>query len=316
LAPTLKSYVHQRSVELPALATETVENLKREDASGSSKRLRIGTARDFPEPVEVNAQTASASSWTVLPDGERIWTIKITSQGAIGLRVHIEKMHLDPRARLIVYNPTNAAVTATLVPGEMPGTDSGVWTPTIFGQEAVLECQLPVGVEPEAIAFSVTGVSHLYRSLKTANPPQAGSCEEDISCFPEWKPVGEGVASIDFVEKGTTYLCTGCLLNDADEATFINYFLTAHHCVNSKSVAATLEALWFYEDEDCNNPGSLNNGILISGGADLLATSSGSDFTLLRLREDPPDGVVYEGWTTRLLLDGENITGIHHPMGV
>src|ERR1041385_7185843 len=242
LAPTMKSYVHQRSVVLSALASDTLEDLTRQDASVTSKRLRIGIPRDFPSAVDVNAQAVPANSWTVLPDGERIWAIKIASPGAIGLRVHVENIRLDSRARLIVYNPANAPATATLIPGEMPGTDTGVWTPTIFGEQVVLECQLPAGVEPEAAAFSVTGTSHLYRTLKSASPPQAGSCEEDISCFPEWKPVGEGVASIDFVEKGTTYLCSGCLLNDADDATFANYFLTAHHCLNSKSVAATLEA--------------------------------------------------------------------------
>jgi hypothetical protein len=315
LAPGLKSHVHQREVELSALAAAALGDLKREDAAAIAKRLRIGIARDFSHVVEVNAQTAPSSSWTVLPDGSRIWTIHIISRGAIGLRVHLENVSLNSRARLIIYNPSNAPVTATLVPRPIPGGDPDVWTPTVFGEEVVLECQLPSGVEPSATAFSITGISHLYRSMKTAFQPDAGPCEEDISCFPEWKPVGEGIASIDFVEKGTTYLCTGCLLNDADDATFVNYFLTAHHCVNSKTVAATLEALWFYEDENCNDPASLNNGILTSGGADLLATSSSSDFALLRLRQEPPDNVMYEGWTTRLLSGGENVTTIHHPQG-
>ena len=116
LAPALKSHVHQREVELSALAAATLGDLKREDAAAIVKRLRIGIARDFSQVVEVNAQTVPSSSWTVLPDGSRIWTIHIISRGAIGLRVHLENVSLNSRARLIIYNPSNAPVTATLVP--------------------------------------------------------------------------------------------------------------------------------------------------------------------------------------------------------
>lgn len=54
------------------------------------------------------------------------------------------------------------------------------------------------------------------------------------------------------------------------------------------------------------------------GGADFLVSSSappGSDFTLLRLRNQPPDGLTYLGWTTAPPALGTSIACIHHPSG-
>jgi len=315
LVPTLKSHVHQRTVELLALSSDTLQQLRQQSAAETGKRLRIGIARDFSDAIVVNAQTAPSNSWTLLPDGSRIWTIQVTSHGALGLRVHVENLKLDPSASLIVYNPNSPAATAAKVPTDTADDDSGVWAPTVFGEDVVIECQLPAGVDPASTAFSVTGVSHRYRGNRSPSLAQAGACEHDVVCQPDWFDTGQGIASIDFVDKGATYLCTGCLLNDSDPETFVNYFLTAHHCVGNKKIAATVEALWFYQATICDNPSSIDNGTLISGGADLLATSATSDFAFLRLRAEPPNGVTYEGWTTSQLSSGDSITGIHHPEG-
>jgi hypothetical protein len=316
LAPTFKSHVHQRTVELPALSPATVQDLKRQDVSEAYKRLRIGVARDFSEPVLVNAQTVSAAAWAILPDGSRIWTLQITSRGAIGLRVHVESQTLDDGASLIVYDPSNPETTAAPVPAETPGTDDGVWAETIFAENVVIECQLPPGVATSAASFSVTEVSHRYRGLKSPGLAAGGPCEHDVVCAADWLDVAAGVASIDFIQGGQMFVCTGCLLNDADPETFANYFLTARHCVPNKTVAATLEARWFYQRTGCDDFSAIDSRVTTtSGGADLLATGGSSDFAFLRLRQNPPDGAVFEGWSTAVPGFRENVTTIHHPEG-
>ena len=42
----------------------------------------------------------------------------------------------------------------------------------------------------------------------------AGSCENDVTCFPEWGDVSHAVSGIDFVDSGGSFFCSGQLLND------------------------------------------------------------------------------------------------------
>ena len=140
-------------------------------------------------------------------------------------------------------------------------------------------------------------------------------CENDVACQPDWANEATGVAMIEFVEGQFSYQCTGALLNDSDPATFINYFLTAHHCIGSQSAASTIDFSWFYQNDTCGGGTLSGQYTTTSGGADLLATSATSDFAFLRLRRDPPDGVFYLGWSTATPTFAETLTGIHHPQG-
>ena len=88
-------------------------------------------------------------------------------------------------------------------------------------------------------------------------------------------------------EDGYTAACTGTLLEDGAGGSVIPYFLTAHHCIETQSVARTLVTYWDFERAECegDNPTTLTQ---LTGGADLLATHSESDSSLLRLRRPPP----------------------------
>jgi hypothetical protein len=316
LATSSKSHVHQGRVELPALSAAETEAIKKQDISQDTKRLRIGVARQLSAPLAVNAQNIPTNLWTTLPDGTRICTIHITSHGAQALRVHLEQMQVPTGARFVAYNPNSPDATVTAVPLESADVESGIWTPTVFGEDAVIECQLPPSSDAASVSFSITEISHRYRGPKATASDTPELCEIDVVCHPEWRDAAAGVAVIDFIEKGNEFVCTGCLLNDSDPETVENYFLTAHHCINSKTVAATAETIWGLQATACGDPNSVDPGTTITGGADLLATSSGSDFALLRLREDPPGGVTYEGWTTALYSPGDDVVGIHQPAGL
>jgi hypothetical protein len=143
----------------------------------------------------------------------------------------------------------------------------------------------------------------------------AGPCELDVTCYPDWANEASGVASISFVDAGNTYLCSGCLLAESDGNTSGNYFLTAHHCIGSQTVASTLELFWFYQSSVCNGPPPDISTVPQTHGGDLLATASPSDFTFLRLRQEPPSGTEHLAWSTAPPPNGGILTGIHHPMG-
>jgi hypothetical protein len=306
---------------LPPLGSVDHEEIKRlttAAASASAKgRLLIGLARDFTQEVAVNSSATNPQDWTVLTDGSRIWRTEVSSANAMGLRVHLQGLSLPAGAQLVAYSPeqpmAGTAITAASLNGEQE-----VWTETILGDKVVVECQLQPGVDPAKVLFSVTGVSHLFQ-LPGVAPDMAvvpnTPCENDVTCYPAWATVASGVARMGFVENGNSYVCTGCLLNTVP-TTYTPYFLTANHCILSQTVASTLELWWFYQTSSCNGtPPLLNQVPHTSGGADFLATFGPNDFTFLRLRQSPPAGAQYLGWSAGAPSVGTAASIVHHPGG-
>src|SRR5262249_35305650 len=226
----LPSAPHQRIIALPPLPAQLSDNLQAEDAAPSlTRRMRVGLGRQLDEPVIVNRTNSPAFTWTVLPNGWRAWSLEVTSEGALGLRLGLESVNLPQGARLLVYDPSNPNAAATPITSATISGQKQIWTETVFNQTAVLECQVPPQVDPSTISFSVTALSHMYRS--PVYQPKSTGCEPAVACFPAWMDDAEGVAEILFVDNGAGFICTGCLLNDTVPSTTINYFLTANHCV-------------------------------------------------------------------------------------
>jgi hypothetical protein len=103
------------------------------------------------------------------------------------------------------------------------------------------------------------------------------------------------------------------LLNDTAQD-YCPYFLTANHCVGTQAAAQTVETIWFYQTTLCGG-NTLRNWVWSPIGADLLRTQAANDFSLLRLRHDPPAGAVFAGWTSAAQSTGTYVFGLHHPGG-
>jgi Trypsin-like peptidase domain len=318
--PRLGSITHQEHVALPPLSATQLRELKKPDATSEKGRYQIGVGRVFNQPVVVNSNTAPVGAWTVLPNGWHVWFIDVTSAGALGLRVHLESLHLPDGVRVVVYDPTNPPPEVTPITAQSLAGEQEFWTESVLSDRVVIECQVPPGVDPATVSFRVTGLCHFFRPLfpKGGGEKAAEGCENDVTCYPAWASEASGVARIFFISGGNGYLCTGCLLNTVP-TTFIDYFLTANHCVGDQATASTLEAWWFYQTSACNGtPPTLASAVHTTGGADLLATqtrAAGNDFSFMRLRTPAPGGTLYAGWNTASPAGADTLTTIHHPAG-
>ncbi len=146
------------------------------------------------------------------------------------------------------------------------------------------------------------------------NEKAAGSCENDVTCHPEWADVARAVSLITFVEDGGSFLCSGQLLND-NAQDFTPYFLTANHCISTPGGASSTEFFWLYQSSACNgNPPDVDT-VPSSSGATLVSTSPSSDYTLMLVDGALPDGLFWAGWTGKTVPDGTDSTAIHHPAG-
>ncbi len=319
--PSPKARLHglrpARHVGLPApdLASVREEDEKVAGKADGKAPRRIGIKRP------IGTLAPASTEWTLLPDGTRVWSARLGSDGALGIRLHFTGVRLPKDSYFIVYEAGNPdRVEGPFDAAYLGGRDS-FWSSTVFASEVVVEAVVPVE-EPDA-AFEIGELTHNYRSPGEDQAKNAGSCEINFACeFTEWGTTGNAVSGIGAVSAAGSLFCTGCLLNDENPAAGTDYYLTANHCISGQSEADTLEFYWLYQTATCTsaepNPATVPR---TRGGADILsrrARGSGTDqndHSFLRLRGTVPSGVTYAGWTIDSPAAGEDITCIHHPDG-
>jgi hypothetical protein len=293
--------------------------------------LQIGFSREVPM-LRTTAQTSALLSWMSIPGGQ-IAAISLTSPGALGLRLGllVDQLPLTALLRFYaqgseqVFEVSGQEIRETLARNRAAGDTSDeartYWSPVIDGQEITMEIDLPAGVSPDTVMFSIPRVSHLLSSPLETSALQkqigaAGSCNLDSMCYTStWELESLATAKMTFTEGGSSYLCTGTLISDNDASTDIPYFLTANHCLSTQTVASTLQTYWFYRASSCNS-GTLSPSIqTLTSGATLLYASSNTDTSFLRLNSPAPGGTWKSGWSTDLPVLSTSIVGLHNPKG-
>ena len=312
------------------MSAQRIHRLQQDNASRVGKPLQIGIAREAAGETE--GRRLPQPGWSRLADGSSAARIEFTSPLAYGVRAGLRIEGLDPRAELRFAGSARPDRIVALVTGAqvraLAGDDGLYWTPSTEGERQLVEIWLPAGASPDGLRLDAPRLSHLmtnavddFRILK--NVGGSGSCNINAVC--EVAALGQGyvlvrdaVARMTFVKDGGTYLCTGTLLNDNDSGTQVPWFHTAHHCISSPALAATLNTYWRYESTACNG-NVLGDYVQLSGGADYLYSSDsgrgGTDGALLRLREAAPAGATFAGWDANALASGSSVLAVHHPAG-
>lgn len=309
----VREWAPQAHVTLPPLDLEPV---RREDAAAEAAApkapVRFGVFRDLPVPSRAQV---GEDAWAALPSGESICSRVIASPGAIGMRVHIARFDAPDSALVYLFNPD--AQDECYGPFD-PCND--FWTPTCFSDRAVVPCVLPPGANPADTSLEIDRIIHIYKGFgELPWSKAAGACNLDVACYGDWANIALGVGGLGTIGNAGYLWCTGSLVADGDPATQTPFLMTAHHCVGSPSGANSLEVYWLYQRPVCG--GSAPDPKTVprtTGGADYLISSSsetGTDFSLLRLRNAPPAGLIYLGLTSEAPSLGTGVTCVHHPSG-
>jgi hypothetical protein len=303
-----------RHIVLSQLPADFAGALQRQEFNHEKGRYQIGLGRNFDAPVSIS--DSPAGEWLTQADGSRVWTLQVTSEGALGARLHLEQVNLPAGATVFVFPVGGSSANANVITAATLAGNRDVWTETVFSQDITLECVAEAGANLNAITFTVTGLSHIFTLPQTQDPYlKEGTCHNDVTCYPNWAIQASGVARISFVDSGNSYLCSGCLLSSSVNSS-VNYFLTAHHCIPSQSLASTMEWYWFYQTSKCNGAApALSSVPTTTGGGDLLSTGVNSDYSLLKIKQSVPGGTGHLVWSTATPAANESLTGIHHPTG-
>lgn len=285
-------------VRLPVLPAQKA-------APAPEGRLAVGVVRDLSSPVRLPQWTAAAGGY--------VTRFRVSAENAVGLRVKLRLDALPAGIEVRVQGIDHRIETLDIDAAR--GAES--WTPWTEGSEQTIE--LFSAVVPPAQALAVASVAHFTESPVTRKA--AAACTLSTKCSAGSDAldaaIGErkkSVMRLNFLEDGKAFICTGTLINtDKFPAA---YLLTANHCIDTISAAATVTTLWLYESADCDvSLGVADGRVQVGGGAQLVFHNHNVDSTLLLMNRTPPAGVVYAGWSTDPLVKATPIVSISHPDG-
>jgi hypothetical protein len=312
-----KSIAPAAEVRLPA---PDLAKVLGEDEAARVNRAKSPSRVGIRRPIGLKLSVAGGKApWTVLDNGDRVWTARLESEGAYAIRVRFENVRLSAGTEITVFDPASPAMFEGPFDTEYLAGRDTFWSSTVFSQSVVVECRVPAGAALPA--FDITELTHRYVDPNAAESgaKSAAACNIDVTCEPAWTQTSRAVAGIGSVGASGELFCTGCLLSDSNSAPNTEYFLTADHCIDGQSAADSVEIYWNYQSSVCN--GLPPNPVTVprtTGGASILSSStfeSGNDHCFLQLRGTVPAGVTYAGWSSATPGAFEQITGIHHPKG-
>lgn len=285
------------------LAADLADEDARRDAAGEPWRYAL--------PNAVHATCAQDGVWSRQDDGTRTWRLELAAPGALSLNLGFTTYWLPRGATLALVSP--AAGAGPIVFDDGDNADHGqLWTPAVAGDALTLVLTVPADTAVEPL-LELGWINSGYRGFgrtPTAGD-KSGACNVDVACAQgdAWR---DEIAAVGLLSINGSLTCTGALVNNT-AADGKPYLLTAYHCGLTAITAPTLVVYWNYQSPTCGQHGGGSLAQFTSGST-LLATWSGSDFTLVQLDEspDPAFDVRYAGWYRGPSLPTAAVT-IHHP---
>ena len=312
-------------LQFQELPVERILEVQARNARNVVKPTQVGIARSTA--LEGHKQELPPLRWFALANGGSVARIRVQSPDAMAVRVGLRLDAIDPRVELRFAGSSEPDRVVAMVRGveaERLADPRGVyWTPVTDGDSQVIEVYAPAGVPVRDVRLEVDGVSHLLtdsrNSFQISKIGESGECNVDVACRvsqlgADFVQAKNAVAHMVFVVSGSSYICTGTLLNDAEAGTQVPYFYSANHCISDQAVANTLNTFWGYEATGCGN-GVAASTTQLAGGASLLFADATTDALLLRLNNPAPAGATFAGWDAGAIGNSVAITAIHHPAG-
>jgi lysyl endopeptidase len=334
---TTGSAPFQYSPPVYTLSKPDIAAAKTVDLANDSKgAYRVGLN------VPVSITTTNSGTWTLLPNGTKVWRLVISGKDALALGLYFsETVQIPAGGKLFAYNENGKQVLGAYT----SATDDFQAMEMVQGEKLYLEYSAPSWVQ-ETPVFNISEVVYFYRGVEEhvnafiaveSVHQKAGSCEVDVACSEgnTWTNQIKSVVHYTFNDGTSTYVCSAATINNT--ATDCKpYILTAWHCgerVAGQSIS-TWVWYWKYQKATCA-PGTANyndpsKGTKTMTGGTVRASSgngtlnnppgpyevAGSDFYLVELSSQPPASyeVFYAGWDRTNYASASGV-GIHHPAG-
>lgn len=279
-----------------------------------------GELRLYGRFVEVGADLRSHGKWTTLANGDRLWQLRIRSEGALATELFLADVMLPPGAELMVQDAGRTTHRGAFTAADV--LPDGSLCPAILpGEECLVSYFEPAAVRGQG-RFTITKLAHAYRDVQV----RSGTCQVDVACSEGsgWETIRDAVVRVRVTTPLGTGRCTGTLMNNT-ALDCRPYVLTAMHCGRNSTEDMFHQYQFFFNHQraQCGTGEGALDQVLTgcakrAGSNDLDATglAQGSDFMLLEILQPVPVGfnAYFAGWdaTNTIVSAGRCI---HHPDG-
>jgi len=261
---------------------------------------------------------AEKGDWLRISDKEYMWRLSFSATDAPALNLYFKNLQLSDDDRLFVYDPHKSTILGAFT---SRNNNPFLCTQFIPGDQIIVEFN--TNKKTTQLPFEIHEIGIQLDTNASRGFGGAEDCEVRVNC-PEgdhWQKQKDGVARILVKQGNLTFWCTGTLVNNV-RADGTPFFLTANHCGEGADFEDYAQWLFYfnYQSDDCQQP-VFEPELQTISGSELLAhsvsgVSAGSDFKLLLLGTDVPDGYrpYYNGWSRTTNASPSGVT-IHHPQG-
>ncbi|ETW92149.1 MAG: hypothetical protein ETSY1_44920 [Candidatus Entotheonella factor] len=137
------------AVQLPAIDAGMLQRQEQQ-------REKPGVAR-YAVPAEVHLTPQTTGTWDQLPEGGRLWRLRIEAPGATDLNFGFTRYRLPQGAMLHIISSGSDNVYEGPYTAQDNKDHGQLWTPPVKGGQAVLELYLPSGAEEPELVLTRVG---------------------------------------------------------------------------------------------------------------------------------------------------------------
>ena len=279
-----------------------------ETEDSTSEYVQGGGVR-FAYPVWVNYTPENSGLWEQLPNGDKIWRLKIKIPDALSLHTYYDRFWLPEGGKFFVYSEETGQSIGAITSGSKNSSKENPLkfaTGLIYGEGIVYEYYQPAYVKDTAI-ISIYRIEYGYRYIN--NPYQKGhkdfgdalSCHNDICNTSNYQNERHAVTKIIvpfFNEAYTgTKFFSGALINTTNNDN-TPYVLTTIQplCsgLNATGDADASDWMFYWDYTSCdslNLPPTIGATIVANGDFinynGIYPNTFEVDFALLLLNDDP-----------------------------
>ena len=290
-------------------------------AADDAVREAAGKMPSYARVLPVNADLGSVGLWTDLPNGDRVWRLRVISDGALATELYFTDFFMPDNASMYVYSADGSFVRGGFTSFNN-GDDGSFATSLIPGEACIVEYQEPSDALGEG-RLQIASIGHAYRNVDDFMD-QSGACQVDVNCSEgaAWTEQRDAAVRIGILDGGYSYWCSGALVNNVAQ-NCKPYFLTAQHCGDGTTASDFNQWKFYfnYEKSGCGSGSSTSSHVVVGctkrGASNDGGGDTGSDFLLLEANNPViPTGYnpYWAGWDAT----GTGSTGgvsIHHPSG-
>lgn len=290
-----------------------------------------GQLRFFGRVISVNYSIQNSGTWTLLPNGDKLWRLTLSSIEAKALNLYFSKFQLPEGSQLYVYGKDKKQILGAYISKNNPEIGTEFATEHVYGDQLTIEYYQPAGLS-DSEPFIVNGLGYAYRDIKNPYEEQmqnkdfgsSGSCNININCTEgtNWQSEKRAVCRILVKQGSGQGWCSGALVNNG-ALNCKPYILSAFHCaLNSTTSDFNSYVFYFnFESSSCSNPStSPASNTLVGSQLRFSAAdgggTTGSDGLLLELNANVPTSynAYYAGWSNPNSAAASGVS-IHHPAG-